>query len=77
MKSKRFVEVLWEDAEAGNSAWTTQADAEKLSPPLVTMRGYQVKRDKKALVLAMGFHEDSWLNTFTIPAKMVKRVRRL
>lgn len=76
MKSKRFVEVLWEDAE-GCAAWTTQKDADKIIAPLVTMRGYVVKRDKKVLVLAMGYHEDSWLNVFTIPAGMVRKVTKL
>lgn len=73
---KRFVEVLWEDAE-GHAAWTTHKDADKLAAPLVTVRGYVVKRDKKIMVLAMGYHEDSWLNVLTIPAGMVRKVTKL
>lgn len=76
MKSKRFVEVLWLDAE-GTAAWTTDKDADKLEAPIVTMRGFLVRRTKKVVVLAMGYHEDSWLNVFTIPAGMVKRVTKL
>jgi hypothetical protein len=76
MRSKRFVEVLWLDAE-GHSAWTTDRDADKLEPPLVMMRGYLVRRTKEVVVLAMGYHEDCWLNVFTIPAGMVKKVTRL
>jgi hypothetical protein len=76
MKSKRFVEVLWLDAE-GHAAWTADKDADKIAPPVVTMRGYLVRRNKKVVVLAMGYHEDSWLNVFTIPAGMVRKVTTL
>jgi hypothetical protein len=76
MKSKRFIEVLWEDAE-GHAAWTTDKDADRLSAPLVTTRGFVVKHDRKVLILAMGYHEDSWLNVFTIPAGMVRKVTKL
>ncbi len=76
IKSKRFVEVLWLDAE-GHAAWTTEKEADKLEAPLVTMRGYLVRRTKKVLVLAMGYHEDSWLNVFTIPSGMVQKVTTL
>lgn len=76
MKSRRFVEVLWLDAE-GHAAWTADKDTDKIEAPIVTMRGFLVRRNKKVLVLAMGYHEDSWLNVFTIPAGMVKKVTRL
>jgi hypothetical protein len=76
MKSKRFVEVLWLDAE-GHAAWTTDKDADKIEAPLVTMRGYLVRRNKKVVLLAMGYHEDSWVNIFTIPAAMVRKVKNL
>jgi hypothetical protein len=76
MKSRRFVEVLWLDAE-GHAAWTTDKDADKIEAPLVTMRGYLVRRNKKVVLLAMGYHEDSWLNVFTIPAAMVQKVTTL
>jgi hypothetical protein len=76
MKAKRFVEVLWLDAE-GHAAWTADKDADKIASPVVTMRGYLVRRNKKVVVLAMGYHEDSWLNVFTIPAGMVRKVTTL
>jgi len=74
---KRFVEVLWYDAE-GNAAWSTDKEVAKTQLPLVTTRGYLVKNDTAILVLAMGFHDDSWVNTFSIPRGMVKgRIRTL
>jgi hypothetical protein len=76
MKSKRFVEVLWLDAE-GHAAWTADKDADKIETPCVTMRGFLVRRNKKVLILAMGYHEDSWVNIFTIPAGMVRKVKNL
>jgi hypothetical protein len=76
MKSKRFVEVLWLDAQ-GSAAWTSDKEAQSATSPVVTTRGWIVKRDKKILVLAMGYHDDDWLNLFTIPAGMIQKVTRL
>jgi hypothetical protein len=73
---KPFVEILWEDAE-GTPAWTTDKEAARAVSPVVTTRGWLVRRDKKIFVLAMGYHGDSWLNLFTVPAGMVKKVTRL
>ncbi len=71
MATRRFVELQWLDAE-GDPAWTADKDVDKAALPLVTMRGYLVRNTKTVVVLAMGFHEDSWVNVFRIPKGMIR-----
>lgn len=71
MKSKRFVELEWYDAE-GDPAWTTNGDVHKTELPVVTMRGYLVRNTSKIITLAMGYHGESWVNIFNIPKGMVR-----
>lgn len=71
-----FVEVKWLDAEA-TPAWTTATDTEDFKAPLVITRGWLVKKTKKQVILAMGYHGDSWLNTFIIPGGMLESLTKL
>ena len=68
---KKLVEILWYDAE-GDSAWTSTKDLEKVELPLVTCCGYLVKDTPEKVMLAMGYHEDSWVNIFSVPKGMLK-----
>lgn len=76
IKKHPFVEVKWLDAEA-TPAWTTDKEAEGIEAPCVITRGWLVKKTKKNVILAMGYHGDSWLNTFTIPAGMLEGLTKL
>lgn len=76
MKSKRFVEVLWHDAE-GSPGWFDEKAAQETKLPLVTTRGYVVRRTKRDILLAMGYSDGQWLNLFIIPSAMIKKVTRL
>lgn len=70
----KVVEVTWLDA---NHQFGPVRLAEvELGEPTTTV-GYFLKRDKKAVSVAMEITEEGYRNVTSIPAALVKRVRNV
>jgi hypothetical protein len=72
--AERIVEVVWLDAVHQFEQMVLSA----VKPGIwITTVGYLLKRDKKFVTVAMERIGDEYRNVTTIPAALVKRVRRV
>lgn len=74
--------IEWEDAYNGNHEWIEAATIPaKVKPLIVTTVGFELRRDKKRVTLAMSYgdsrDEPTCADLFTIPLAMIRRERAL
>lgn len=74
--------IEWEDAFNGTHDWTDLCDiAPDHVPMLVTTTGFEVRRNKTVVTLAMSYcearDEPTCCDLFTIPLAMIRKERTL
>ena len=79
MKKKRYplVEVTWRDS-ASNHGWYKEDEFPEASLVEVKTMGYLIRRNARELAMAQSVSEHGKFNEiWVVPAKSVRRVRRL
>lgn len=71
-----LVEILWIDAESGDTEWTTPEEID-VDLPEVTSIGFLVKETDTTFVIASTISQDHINGQFKIPKGMVKSKRVL
>jgi hypothetical protein len=74
--------IEWEDAFNGDHDWlTVDSVPEKVRPIIITTVGFEIRRTKKRVTLAMSYgdsrDEPTCCDLFTIPVGMIRRERVL
>ena len=82
MTGPPLVLIEWEDAYNGNHDWIEVASIPaKVKPLVLTTVGFELRRDKKRVTLAMTHgssrDEPTCCDLFTIPVGMIRKERRL
>lgn len=73
--------IEWEDAFNGDHAWTSLDELEPSEPLLIQTVGFEIRRDKARVTLAMSHgasrSPETVCDLFTIPLAMIRSERKL
>lgn len=71
--------IEWEDAYNGNHSWIDpDTIPDKMQPMTITTAGFEVRRCKERVTLAMSWGDDgdpTCCDLFTIPVAMIRKER--